>query len=283
MNYIFYQKETIIYYIEYINSICEIKPELFVLLPIKNNLLNVLECFNNGTNKFFFINIIPNEIFNHNIFSNESFVSNCYLINMEQISRKEIKDLLIMYGKKIKIIDYSYSNIFFGKKFFTKIKIKNNIFYLPYQINFKEIKNFDKIFDIVIIGKVSPRRQFVFDQISKFFKIDWLVGFGDLRDEKLFKYKILINIHYNQNYNIFEQIRCNRCIYNKMIIISENSILDKKFCLQKHIISCDYNDIIDWVKKVYLNYSYYHKKLFSDFDIDLIDKLNKKYYNKIFV
>ena len=52
------------------------------------------------------------------------------------------------------------------------------------------------------------------------------------------------------NYNIFEEIRCNRCIYNDMIVISENSIFSDKIKskFNKNKIFCKYDDIINTIK-----------------------------------
>ena len=36
----------------------------------------------------------------------------------------------------------------------------------------------------------------------------------------------LLNIHYNPSYSTFESIRCDRLIFNKVIIFSEKSLED---------------------------------------------------------
>lgn len=85
---------------------------------------------------------------------------------------------------------------------------------------------------------------------------------GEERDKELFKHKILINVHFSEDYRITEQIRINRCIYNKMIIISETSDYQHLILLKDKIIFCDYNNIIDTVNNTIKNYNEIYNKLY---------------------
>jgi hypothetical protein len=96
-------------------------------------------------------------------------------------------------------------------------------------------------------------------------------GYDIERDNLLFRYKILLNIHYNETYNIFEQMRCNRCIFNKVIVITQKSI-NNDFELKEYIIESEYDNLVDTTINVINNYKYYYDKLFSNFDIDKISK-----------
>jgi hypothetical protein len=263
MYYIFYDKNTIHFFIDYINSFINNK---FILTKLNDKINKTLKILNDDKNKFFFINKFPKKI-------NKNIIKNCYLINTEQITRSDIIKLFKKYPKELQYIDYSYTNI----------KISPvKMLYLPYQVNNNEIFNHKKIYDVVIIGTMSEKRKYIYDNLSTKIKIDWLNGWANERDDKLFRYKILVNIHYDSNYNIFEELRCNRCIYNKIIVISETSNYNKKFNLSNHMIECEYNDICNYVIDVLNKYDYYYNKLFCNFDLDAIDKLNLKYYKKIF-
>lgn len=81
------------------------------------------------------------------------------------------------------------------------------------------------------------------------------------RDIKLFSYKIILNISYNNEYKIMESIRCNRCIYNKMIVISDNKEDMDSYSLKNYVIFVDYDKLVDKVIEVYNNYESYYKKL----------------------
>jgi hypothetical protein len=158
-----------------------------------------------------------------------------YVLNTEQLSRFESINIINNYflDYNISLIDYSRGNIQClqngSSKSSTTISEaefiqKNNskVHYLPYMVNKNEIYNYEKIYDIAVIGCWNDEyRQNITNNISNIHIIE---GFGIERDEQLFKHKILLNIHYNKNFKIFEQMRCNRCIFNKMIVITEFSI-----------------------------------------------------------
>ena len=98
-----------------------------------------------------------------------------------------------------------------------------------------------------------------------------IVGFDKTRDEHLFKHKIALNIHFNERFKIFEQMRCNRCVFNKMIVITEKS-LDVDYELKPYIIECDYDELVDTVIDVLENYDFYYNKLFDNFNIEQIQE-----------
>lgn len=203
---------------------------------------------------------------------------NNIIINTEQLTKNPT--LNINNGSNI-ILDYSISNILFYKNTFDNSELKH--FLLPYQVNHKEIFNYDKIYNICMIGVESERRNNIFNTIkSKNFDINMVHGWLSERDNILFRYKILINVHYAENYNIHEHLRVDRCIYNKIIVISENSLYDDNLLLKNHMIICKYEDIINKVIEVFNNYEYYYEKLFKNFDIDHHDNLNtEKLFNTI--
>ena len=58
-------------------------------------------------------------------------------------------------------------------------------------------------------------------KIRKTVPIDIVAGWGQERDQELFKHKILVNIGLSHDRMIFEALRCYRCLFNKMIVISE--------------------------------------------------------------
>lgn len=94
-------------------------------------------------------------------------------------------------------------------------------------------------------------------------------GFGEARDVYLFTHKIILNIHFNERFKIFEEMRCNRCIFNKMIVITEES-LNENYELKDYIIECKYENLIEKTIEVLNNYEYYYNMLFKDFDLEKI-------------
>lgn len=228
---------------------------------------------NEKTDYISLINKSPNDTF---IFINQFFKvpitnqQNVYILNVEQLSNQTNMDNIMNLPANIKVIDYSFSNIEILKQ------LNRSYHYLPYQVNESEIFDHSKIHDVVSIGWESVRRLHIRNQLlQKNIQVKHLDRvFGKERDQVLFKYKILVNVHYKEEYKVFEEMRCNRCIFNKMIVITEKSIYNENNRLRKHMIECEYSEIPDMVEKVLSSYDYYYYKLFAGFDLQEI----KQYY-----
>jgi len=204
---------------------------------------------------------------------------NVYYVNLEPLtcngkySKYNFLNEVLLFNRnypKIKLLDYSKENIEILKNYNIKSK------YLPYQVNYNEIKNYEKNdYDIVLCCSWNERIKNIFDRISTFSK-SYPIGNPPLwyneRDNILFRSKILINLHHRENdYNILQELRITRCILNKIIIISEKSLNNDLYYLSKYIIFCEYVDIVNKAKDVLNNYEYYYNKIYSDLNIELID------------
>jgi dTDP-4-dehydrorhamnose reductase len=236
---------------------------IFNILKNKNKIFNVklynpdniIEIYNTSI----FLQLLPPKLKINNIIDNNKI----YVLNTEQLTRNEFLQRMELYkNNNIEIIDYSIENH----------NILNS-YYIPYQVNQEEIYNYPKIYNACMVGYYnSPRR----DLISKKLKLDIINGWKDERDKILFQYKILVNVHHSNNYNIHEHMRVDRCIMNKMIVISESSHKDELLELKNHMIIVPYNKIIETVKNVLLNYDKYYHELFDTLDIEKIKKQRKK-------
>ena len=178
-----------------------------------------------------------------------------WLINMEQATRPNILELNNMRGCH-NVYDYSEENI----EVLRKLKPKCNFVHIPYGYNGKEIYNYEKPHGIAMVGNNCTRRTQIENRIGN---VTNILGWGNERDDKLFRYKILVNVHFSPEYNITEQIRINRCIYNKMIVISENSIHQDQLKLKDKMLFCEYDKIPELARKVLNNYEHYYNKLFG--------------------
>jgi hypothetical protein len=241
------------------------------ILSLKKDL--IFARINANTDYIRIINNSPNDTF---IFINQFFKipitnqQNVYILNVEQLSIQTNMDNIMNLPASIKLIDYSFSNIEYLKQ------INRSYKYLPYQVNESEIFDYPKIHDVVTIGWESVRRLHSRNQLlHKNIQVNHINGvFGNVRDQILFKHKILVNVHYKEEYKVFEEMRCNRCIFNKMIVITEKSVYNENNRLRKYMIECEYSEIPDMVDKVLNSYDYYYNKLFAGFDLEEI----KQYY-----
>jgi hypothetical protein len=253
MIYIYCNPDIIRYFIDFINTLIFNYENIF-LLSTDINIINKV-CENNY---IIFMQSIPKNFKN-------SDNKKIFIFNTEQLSRENELLRIQNIDNDINIIDYSLANI----KYINLIK-NNKALYLPYLVNTNEIYNYDKTNDIAIIGAWwSEHRNNILQQLALKTQINYIEGFDKKRDELLFRHKILVNVHYDTTYRIFEQWRCNRCILNKMIVITEMSE-DIDFELKEFIIECKYEDLITTTMNVLQNYEYYYNMLFKNFNIDLI-------------
>jgi hypothetical protein len=196
-----------------------------------------------------------------------------FLINMEQMTREFWRNKVLEMDN---LIDYSMGNISLLKR--------ENIIYFPYGVNKNEIYDIKKEFDICMItNSQSNKRNNIFNEIkNRGGNIDLISLFGEERDKIVFKYKILINIHFDDDFQVYESLRCDRCIFNKMIVITEKSLDDNTILLKDKLVICNYEDIVDKALEIINNYDFYYNKTFDNFDnfVDLYDKKVKNIYEE---
>ena len=227
-------------------------------------------------NIYIFVQMIPMTKLDHKY-------PHLYIINTEQMSinpynqihhifpstRKTVKTIL---DTDIKLLDYSLANI---------ACLNRPSKYIPYCVYPPEIYNYPKTHDVAYIHPQSNIRKRIRRQLKDAnVPVTILKGFGQDRDEQLFRHKILINVHYSPAYNIFEEIRCNRCVFNKMIVITQASKHFDTNPLKKYMIECNLNEIVECTQKVLYNYEQVHQKLFQDFNLQEIDQMYQNYLTK---
>lgn len=193
-------------------------------------------------------------------------INHVFILNFDQLTMtrkintdKKIIDTTNETLQCDNIIEWSKENIGIIHKFFPH----KNVFHLPYMDNPNDtIYQFPyrPINDVCFIGSMSPRRQKLLEKLTQNnIKCTIIRGVGDVRDQQLNQYKILVNIHYREDYHVFESIRCNPCIYRGLIIISEKSKIDKKQPVNRCVIMESYANIPKKIKYVLNNYEKYVK------------------------
>lgn len=255
--FFFVSPDKLHFFVDYITSIMVNYSEI-KLITDYNLLIHIISDTNN---KIIFVQGINYNMLEYNK------DNNILLLNTEQLSKVEWVNTIHNYiNKGIRIIDYSKANI-------DCLQQKKNVLYLPYIVNPNEIFNYEKIYDVAYIGEYGDiyRKNIIDKLTSNNITSNQIFGFDRNRDDNLFKHKILLNIHFNERFKIFEEIRCNRCIFNKMIVITEKS-LNIEYELKQYIIECDYDNLVDTVAGVLNNYEFYYNKLFNNFDINKIHK-----------
>lgn len=254
MIYFYCNPSTIHFFLDYINSIKANYNNVEIIIDTHALAIKMQNSINSDL--YIFVQYMPP------IYVNT--YANCALLNTEQLSKIEWVQTLC--NIPIEIVDYSMANIY------CLFPYRQNLHYLPYMVNRAEIYDFEKTLDVACIGCwTDSYRLYITKQLPN---INIIEGYNEKRDEQLFRHKILLNVHFNEKFKIFEQMRCNRCIFNKMIVITEKS-LDINFELKKYIIECEYDELVSMTNKVLNNYEYYYNMMFSDFDISKIEKMYK--------
>lgn len=162
-------------------------------------------------------------------------------INVEHLSDKYNLEYNRQYLlPEIDVYDYSLDNI----------KIFGYGNYISYKINLTENNflksciNNTKLYDISFVGAPSDRRINIINQlITLGYRVDIITQFGKGRDIRIGQSKLLLNIHLEGEWLIYEAIRCERWRFAGMLILSET-------CLSSPpdgIIECPYDKLVDKV------------------------------------
>jgi hypothetical protein len=146
--------------------------------------------------------------------------------------------------KPKEVWDYSKENI--------KILKQNNIdaLYVPLESPKWYINKLQKWrnikYDIGFSGTLSPRRNYILNAVEKAGKsVRRITSFGETRDKELASCRFILNIHYAEDYRIFESNRCEPWLKLGVPVISETSLDDDPRC-----ITCNYDSLIETI----LNY-----------------------------
>ena len=201
-------------------------------------------------------------------------------LNVEMLSElKRMNHVLSLLGAGIKIADYSLSNLTFLSTYITENKLVFNnprAHYLPYQYNLRDqmqLENVDGIYtyDVGIINalpkqdasvdsKFTYRRTRLWEQLQATgWKCINILGWGASRDELLKRCKVIINVHHFECFNIFEQIRCDRLIFARKIVVSDKSVFTENYDLSGNVLWEEYDNIIPRAKEILENFDTYNR------------------------
>ena len=211
-------------------------------------------------------------------------------LNVEMLSESmRMEHILELIKKGIQIADYSIVNIIFLKEYAKEhnIPITKEVVYFPYQYNLRDqvqLQNIDDKYeyDIGIINALPTqsdtvdssntyRRTKMWNDLQK---TEWkcinILGWGKERDELIKRCKVIINIHHFEVFNIFEHIRCDRMIWAKKIIVSDNSLGMDKLDITKYIFCEEFDDIIPMTEKVLQNFTDYYRDSMKAISMDKV-------------
>jgi hypothetical protein len=127
-----------------------------------------------------------------------------------------------------------------------------NVRHVPFKLSINKIieysnyKKINKLYDIAFSGQYSEYRLKILDELEKkgkkIFKCN---DYSEGRDIGIGKSKLLINIHYNETYKVFESVRCEPWLASGFPVLSESSIEDDPRCT-----TVPYNMLVDKACKI---------------------------------
>jgi hypothetical protein len=174
------------------------------------------------------------------------------MFNTEQTTLNDFNFWYFTNSNIIEVWDYSLENI----KNFKKNGI-HNVKHTPFCLwddykhrieSYNVNKNYE--YDVVFVGWINERRGLILNELIfnglNVFTIDDL--YGGERDTIISKSKILLNIHFKEDYKIFESYRCFPWVETNKIIVSENSLDNDIRC-----INVNYENIVDTIIKIINN------------------------------
>lgn len=173
------------------------------------------------------------------------------LFNTEQLSRPAVlKDIvrMIVMDKVQCVYDYSAANAALLQKVLPNIPIVVLPFVTPQAVELKRLMRKPAKYDLAFVGTMSPRRQAVLDELALAgLSIHVVVGFGHKRDKAIAKCRALLNVHFENDYTVFEKPRCMQWINAGLKVITEASLDDP---VGPNILVMQYTEFFETPEKV---------------------------------
>lgn len=215
----------------------------------------------NDEDLFIFVQIFPSQHIGK---------KNAILFNTEQLTSQAYHQYIVKILETNKVVDYNHENVFYIEKHHGK---KNNYFWFPFPWCPKLLYPLvPKNYPFVHIGQLTDRRKSILNKIQEkhnVLVIENRYNYETLMLDHICQGKILINIHYKDDYLITETARCFPALYNKLLVVSEESYdmsVTHQFFLNKYIIFSPYANLISKCLWVYDHYDEAYQEVFKDFD-----------------
>jgi len=172
------------------------------------------------------------------------------IYNIEQMTRED--KYLLNYPRMkmsdiVEIWDYSITNYNILKNYGFTVRHVPFKLTLEKILEYRNLQTLDKTYDVAFSGQMGPYRQSILDQL-KARGINVLILDGDYtlnRDVQIGKSKLLLNIHFNTTYKVFETIRCEPWLSSGFPVVSETSLDD-----DPRAISVPYTNLVEKVCEV---------------------------------
>jgi hypothetical protein len=157
------------------------------------------------------------------------------LYTSEQLTRPSQLENVLEMAKRpgcLEIWDYSAANVAILANHGVQarhmpLKISDD-----YATRLRSYRAAGQSYDVGFCGWVNERRRAILNACKeKGLSVNIITSWGEERDRALAQCKVLINIHYEDDYNIFESNRCEPWLAIGVPIVSEKSLDDDPRCI----------------------------------------------------
>lgn len=178
------------------------------------------------------------------------------LLNIEQLSRKRVQRWILSslsaHSPINTVIDYSPANLLLLRQHVLPHVSREVITRLEPFVGICPFQPTDVSYlgDVAFVGALSPRRACILDKLrERNLSVVHVKEWGASRDQIIARCRILLNIHYADDYQVFESFRCAPWLpYHR--VVSETSIHQEEEPLYESVIWCDYKDLVEACCKV---------------------------------
>ena len=150
------------------------------------------------------------------------FPDGTVLYNLEQLGGNPMHLISPELIKRYRIWDHSIANLLYWKEHdvaadYVPIGFCSQLSRIA-PVNYPDL-------DVLFFGAISPRRKKVIAQLLEMpdIKFHLGVGFGKERDPLIARAKVILNMHYYEQPQLFEQVRVSYLLANRKCIICETS------------------------------------------------------------
>jgi hypothetical protein len=172
------------------------------------------------------------------------------ILNTEQLTRdwylkKYTHDLGRLLSNDVSLTLYDYS-LFNTSLIPLGLKASRII---PYKCKISEIPDYsvEVDYDVAFVGTKSVRRQKILGDLEdRGVKVKYIESWGEERDKEVQSCKVLLNIHYADDYRVYESIRCDRWLTFGKVVVTETS-LDITYPNHEKLIISSYDNLVETV------------------------------------
>lgn len=176
------------------------------------------------------------------------------LLNIEQLSRvtarRWLYSSLTKCAEITELIDYTESNTCLFQDFLRRIYRNIEITIEPFAFIPAPFPNSTRHHRVAFVGAMSSRRKRILDELSDV-DVVYIQLWGKERDSLISQCSVLLNIHYGDDYTIFESFRCGPWVNHPHLhIVSEVSFGQRDEWMFPYVVWEEYDRLASTVRKL---------------------------------